>query len=432
MSKISIIGAGQAGMQLAAGLLIDGHDVTLYSDRDEQALASGRFPSSAAQFYTALRQQREAGLDFWPGERTSRGLSIKMGDGSAGVALDWSCEAFGYMQAVDQRLKFPIWMSYLRQGGASVVIEEIDVARMDQIASESDLTIVAAGKGEIAKLFEIDVDKCTYTSPQRHIGLASVAGVEEDARNSITLSLIPGVGEFVMIPGITAYGPASFWVFEGILGGPMDRWSEAKTPDAHLEMALDLLKRHAPWDYERCHSVSLTDTNGYLSGKVTPTVRKPIATLPSGRKVVGMADVLFLNDPVCGQGANSAAKHATIFRRLIQEQQGRHFDQAFMQWTFDTFWEQNQWAMHFTNAVIAPELSEHALRLLVAAQNLPEIAHRFQGAYDNPSDLAHWFADPSSASKFLEDAATRHLAKHKTLNFSLGNAIVKPPSWANA
>jgi len=442
MARISIVGAGQGGMQLAAGLLIDGHDVTLYSDRDEAALGSGRFPSSAAQFYTALKQQRDVGLDFWQGERLSNGFTLKVANAQGGVAIDWASEAFGYMQAVDQRLKFPLWMGYLKRCGAKVVIEAVDLARLDDIAADSDLTIVAAGKGDIAKMFAIDVEKTIFREPRRHIGLASVANVQEDDRATITLSLVPGVGEFVMIPGLTAYGPASFWVFEAVIGGPMDVWSDAKTPDAHLELSMELLRKFAPWDHERCEAVHLTDANGYLSGKVTPTVRKPIGTLPSGRKVVGMGDVVFLNDPICGQGANSAAKHATVFRQLIAERPEGRFDEAFMQTTFDRFWAENQWAMHFTNAVIAPSLPDHALQLLGAAQALPEVAHRFLGAYDQPGDLATWFGDPVGAAEFLQSAGLRQQLKvdaaaemAKVSRRDMERAprgIECAPSWANA
>jgi hypothetical protein len=70
---------------------------------------------------------------------------------------------------------------------------------------------------------------------------------------------------------------------------------------------------------ERCRDIELTDGNGILAGRFAPTVRKPVAKLPSGRCIFGMADVVVLNNPITGQGSNNAAKCA---RHLSQEHPG--------------------------------------------------------------------------------------------------------------
>lgn len=43
-------------------------------------------------------------------------------------------------------------------------------ARLDEIAAAHDLTIVAAGKGDLAKLFERDDARSIYRAPKRHVG----------------------------------------------------------------------------------------------------------------------------------------------------------------------------------------------------------------------------------------------------------------------
>ncbi|MBS2614676.1 FAD-binding oxidoreductase, partial [Salmonella enterica subsp. enterica serovar 1,4,[5],12:i:-] len=87
-------------------------------------------------------------------------------------------------------------------------------------------------------------------------------------------------------------------VFEGVPGGPMDCWGDVKTPEQHLERSRWILDTFVPWEAERCRDIALTDDNGILAGRFAPTVRKPVATLPSGRKVLGMGDVVVLNDPI--------------------------------------------------------------------------------------------------------------------------------------
>ena len=68
MSKILIVGAGQAGLQLALGLVQDGHDVTVVSNRTAEDIRGGKVMSSQCMFHDALQHERDLGLDFWEDE----------------------------------------------------------------------------------------------------------------------------------------------------------------------------------------------------------------------------------------------------------------------------------------------------------------------------------------------------------------------------
>ena len=65
MAKITIIGGGQSGLQLAIGLLQNGYDVTVVSDRTPEQIRDGRVSSSQCMFATALDNERLLGIDFW-------------------------------------------------------------------------------------------------------------------------------------------------------------------------------------------------------------------------------------------------------------------------------------------------------------------------------------------------------------------------------
>lgn len=54
MSQITIIGAGQSGLQLGLGLLQNGYDVTIISDRTPEEIYNGRIASSQCMFDTPL------------------------------------------------------------------------------------------------------------------------------------------------------------------------------------------------------------------------------------------------------------------------------------------------------------------------------------------------------------------------------------------
>jgi hypothetical protein len=111
----------------------------------------------------------------------------------------------------------------------------------------------------------------------------------------LPFNIAPTVGEYFVFPALTTTGPCEIGVFEGIPGGPMDCWNDVKTPDQHLERSLDVLKKFYPWEYERWRNAKLTDPNGILAGRFPPTVRKPVAKLPSGALILGLADAVVLN-----------------------------------------------------------------------------------------------------------------------------------------
>jgi styrene monooxygenase A-like protein len=186
----------------------------------------------------------------------------------------------------------------------------------------------------------------------------------------------------------------------------MDCWADVKSPEEHLKTTLRIFEQFFPWEAERHAEAELTDDNAWLSGAVPPLVRKPIGRLPSGRAVVGMADVVVLNDPCTGQGANNASHHAALFHRLITEHGDRPFDEAWMQRTFDEYWSYAQWPTMFTNAMMQPP-PEHVVDLLGAAMEIQEVANRITNCFDDPTDLQHFFFDPEKANAYLAEVGGR-------------------------
>src|SRR6266851_4040539 len=65
MSNVTIVGAGQSGLQLGIGLVQDGHDVTLISNRTGEDFRDGRVMSSQFMFASSLDTERALGIDFW-------------------------------------------------------------------------------------------------------------------------------------------------------------------------------------------------------------------------------------------------------------------------------------------------------------------------------------------------------------------------------
>ncbi len=240
-----------------------------------------------------------------------------------------------------------------------------------------------------------------YDKPQRALALTYVTGMTpRQPHSAVEFNLIPGVGEYFVFPSLTTTGPCEIMVLEGIPGGPMDCWADVKTPEEHLEKSLWILKTFLPWEYERSKDCQLTDDNGILAGRFAPTVRHPVATLPSGRQVLGLGDAVCLNDPITGQGSNNASKAAAIYLRRILDHGDRPFDQAFMQGTFDAYWDYAQWVVRWTNMMLQPP-PPFVLEIMGTACVEPRLAHRMANGFDDPRDFFPWFADPGEAAAYL-------------------------------
>ena len=235
-------------------------------------------------------------------------------------------------------------------------------------AERSDLVIVAAGKGEIAKMFRRDDER----SPIRPAAAGTGAHLcqRHDATGRPLGGLVqpdPRRGEYFVFPALTTTGPCEIMVMEGIPGGPMDCWADVTHP-ARAPREVQMDRRDLPAVGGRARAeLTLTDDAGILAGRFPPTVRQPIGVLPSGAPVLGLADVVVLNDPVTGQGSNNASKCAASYLASILDHGDRPFDAAFMQSTFERYWDYAHYVAGWTNALLAPP-SPHVLELLGAGR----------------------------------------------------------------
>ena len=409
MRKILIVGGGQAGLQLAIGLVQNGYEVTVASNRGAAEIHDGPVMSSQCMFDAALEHERELELNFWEDECPPvEGISLVVpAPDGGGKAIEFAARLERPAQSVDQRVKMPRWLDELEQQGGQLVIEEVGVDELERYAKENELVIVAAGKGEIVRLFERDGSRSPYEQPMRALALTYVTGMTARPEfSAVAFNLIPTVGEYFVFPALTTTGDCEIMVFEGIPGGPMDCWGDVTTPEEHLAKSKWILESFLPWEAERCTNVELTDPNGILAGRFPPTVRRPVGELPSGGLVLGLADAIMLNDPITGQGSNNAAKAAASYLRSILEHGARPYDRAFMEETFERYWDgQGQYVTGWTNALLSPP-PPHVLQLLGAAGANQRIADRFVNGFNDPHDYYDWFMSPDKAERYLAEVAT--------------------------
>lgn len=411
MSIITIVGAGQSGLQLGLGLLQNGYDVTIISDRTPEEIYNGRIASSQCMFDTPLSYEREVGIDFWQDAPWVEGIgfTIPHPETPGEKAVSWAHKLERPAQAIDQRLKFPYLMEIFEERGGRIVYEVADIESLERYAASSDLVIVAAGKGEIARIFERDAERSVFDKPQRALSLTYVHGMEPRPEfSAVSFNLIPGVGEYFVFPALTNSGPCEIMVMEGVPGGPMDCW-KGLSPNEHFQQAKKILETFLPWEADRCRNIELTDEKGVLSGQFPPTIRKPVAQLPSGAKVLGMADVVLLNDPITGQGSNNASRCAHSYLQSILAHEGR-YDEMFMQACFEAYYDYAKHVAEWTNALLLPP-TPHMQNVLAQAQAYPEIASRMTEIFNNPQD-SEWFLYQEVGQPYLDEVASSRQPQH--------------------
>ncbi|GAA3343601.1 alanine-phosphoribitol ligase [Amorphoplanes nipponensis] len=407
MRRILIVGAGQSGLQLALGLRADGYDVTLVSARTPDDLRAGRPLSTQGMFHDALETERALGLDLWEGRAPAfEGFRVTLSAPPGPPALAFNARLSRPGQSVDQRLKMAAWLELAERRGVTVEYRAVGTGELADLAARHDLTVVAAGKGDLVSVFARDPRRSVHDAPQRALAVAYVHGLAPDPdfpAPHIGFHAVPGLGELVVVPALTLSGPCDILFWEAVPGGPLDRWAGPGPigPGEHLATTLELASRYVPWVAERAGAVELTDDRATLYGRFAPVVREPVARLDGDAVVLGMADVVVANDPITGQGSNTAAKCATAYRAAIRERGGRPFDEGWMRATAEAFWSSTARPVtDWTNAMLQP-LPPHVQRILGAAAGNPVVATRFADGFCDPADLEEWFLAPEAAERYL-------------------------------
>jgi hypothetical protein len=417
--SVAVIGAGIAGLLAAHGLRRAGYEVTLFSDRTAEQWLAGRPTGTAARFASALAYEHELGLDYWAKQAPDMIGARLVYSPRPGLQLaSLIGHHKGSVLAVDVRLQSHRWMHELEARGGKIVIESVTVARLDEIAAQHDLTIVAAGKGELTQLFERDEARSVHREPQRNVAMVTVSGPalrrDEMPFVGVKSNILEGIGAGVWLPYFHRdVGPCWNLIFEATPGGPMDVFKTAKTGAEALAAARHVIETLVPWDAEWAKGMQLADELGWLAGSITPTVRRPVGRLPSGRVVTCIGDTAVHFDPLAAQGANNCTKMARHLVAQVVAHGERPFDAEWMSATFEQFWAAlGQPAYALTNLMLGPMTAPG--RLLLLAQTGSD-GQRSDGRQALADLFASGLCEPETVVDLLtNDAMVRRVIAEKT------------------
>ncbi|MBY0511702.1 MAG: hypothetical protein K2P94_16310 [Rhodospirillaceae bacterium] len=404
MRKISIIGAGQAGLILALALLQKGYTPTLYSDRTaDQWLNESRPTGTAYLFAETIDIERALGIDYWSATMfTGEGLHTHVAQPGGGPPMTIAARTPRPGAAVDQRLKFHAWMNTFEARGGKLVIEAVTPTRADEIAAASDLTVLAAGKADLGKLVPRDVARSVYDKPVRRLAMAIVRNTrdwsEEVGFRAVKFSSLgPPFGDVFFVP-YTHKTAGATWcpLVEALPGGPLDIFADAASGHDVVERLRTFARDHMPWDYDIIKDMEYVaeDPLAWLTGAFPPTVREAYGTLPSGALLMPIGDTAITFDPVGGQGGNSASWNARFVADAIIARDRHPFDAAWMSGVRDGYWNaRGKHAYAFNNMFLEPPTPAF-MELMKAAAGSRRTADRLFGAnVPMPQNFFPWITD---------------------------------------
>ncbi|WP_280336874.1 styrene monooxygenase/indole monooxygenase family protein [Nocardia wallacei] len=391
MRRIRILGAGECGLPLAHRLLAGGAEVTVVTDRDSEAILSGSVTSTQVKFPPTLDLESAVGLDCWRSTAPQiAGIRFTMVADRA-VAVQWSGRFTRPARSVDQRTVFGRWLRAFEDAGGQLVIAAPAVAEIDRDTADYDLTVVTRANRELAACFPADPAWDVPPRPQRQLAAFYLDGVVPDPDELGTYVALPGTGEVISYPGLTGRPGAErrceMVLFEARPRSELDVFGGVGDPGERLRLARRLLDRYLPPALaDRYRDAELTDAGATLVGAVTPVVRRPVGTLPSGAAVLGGGDVVCRMDPGGAQGANSAVHCGFRYGEAILRHGDGPFDRDWMNaaaepWLTEIAYPAARW----TTTVLDPPAPMQDLML--AAAHDSRLADIFADTFARPANL---------------------------------------------
>src|SRR5262249_48945393 len=202
-------------------------------------------------------------------------------------------------------------------------------------------------------------------------------------------------------------------VFEAKPGTPYDRFQSARSGEEVLAISKQVIREMIPWDAEWIENATLADANSWLTGNITPTVRDPVAAMPSGGRIIPLGDAYIAYDPLGAQGANIGNRLAKTLVEAIVARKDGAFDGDWVRETYEPFYR--RWAepsMRWTHFLLGP-MPPQARYFLLAQQGADgmrtlgtakqKLADAFGANFDDPVELLDKLGSFARTRRWVRD-----------------------------
>jgi hypothetical protein len=301
------------------------------------------------------------------------------------------------------RIYFSRLLEEFAARGGQVVVGEMGIADVERVSANHDLMVVATGRGGLSGLFPRIPEHSPLSAPARIICTGLFRGISYRKPVSGSYTIAPGQGEIFELPLYSFEPRVTGLLFEAIPGGALEVLTKLRYEDDPREFertVLKLLSEHAPAIYARVERsrFGLTRPLDLLQGGITPTVRRGYARLGSNKWALALGDAHVINDPLTGQGANTASKMAWMLGEAIRD--GATFDEAFCKRMEQQAWAYAGPIAAWTNAMLQPP-QPHMIEMMVAAAQHQPVADTFAGFFEQPHQAWEILSRPEHTADFL-------------------------------
>ncbi|WTX00821.1 hypothetical protein OG216_46115 (plasmid) [Streptomycetaceae bacterium NBC_01309] len=403
MHTVAIVGAGLSALHIAVALARRGHAVTVFtgagSNRD------GGTPSSPHIVFDRARAREHAiglGGGYIHAPPQIEGLSFRSEGVKPGSQVRWSGRFKGPATATDRLLAIAEATHALAAAGGRIEDACVDLPGLEALAHDRDLVLVGAGRDAFPGLFARDPSRSSFRTPQRVVSTLCVETMPQPPDHlghTVECTILPGLGEYFVVPMLGSEGTCQAVSLEAVPGGPFDVLDKSRNADELLDSLRCLARVHLPWEYERLEATGVAATRPTLAAMWTPVVRDPVRRFASGAAVLGVGDAVVSNDPISGQGANSAILGAAVYAERIHRHAGP-FDEEWMRATFARYWSVLRPATHWSNLLLARR-PPHLHRLFEAAARSPDLADYVAEGFADPARLAPYVHHPGAVEELI-------------------------------
>lgn len=420
MRKIAIIGSGTSGMLCAHALLQKGYEVTVYSDRTADEWLNHSAPTGTAFLYDInIQIEKNLGIEYWQDNAFYGGgvfLDFQPTAGADRLVMAGRFQS-GRGAAIDIRMRIHRWMNDFEKQGGKIVIGNISLEQLNDISRDNDLTLLAAGKGEIGKIVPRDPNRSVYDKPQRNLCMVVVEGIDKIAGDRVDFDPVKfnfygDAGEFFWVPYTHKSGKHTWCaLFEAKQGSYLDGFGEVSNAEEAVDAALAIIKQYAPFEYEYVKDMYPVKDDPYcwLKGRFPPTVRKAYGKTEADGLVIPVGDTAITFDPIGGQGGNTAQKNSWHWASAIINRGEQAYTEEWASEIWEDFWVKQGWPSYTFNNILLEPLTETGREILVySAKDRVFADVAFIGNFHSPANFFPWFEDLDAAKNKIAQFERMH------------------------